>query len=305
MYDEARRLLIDSGWIEQAKIYAKQVQIYKEKLAKDIKIRELEAMKPEKDREYEKILRTGKVVREIEKESKREERFKGIEEKLKKEFEDEKFQNYITETVGNTEKIVRDYELEIKKGNFEAEPPYQRVLDIYTEIRQKLIDKRWMDQVDIYTNQIRIYNSRLEQDKKLRAVEAQKREKEKAYLDSLKIQKKEPMDFEKLKAVDAKYKGGIEEAKFQNLITSSVEEADKMEREYETKKKKAIREKKLLEIEAPYLKIIEIYERLRDLLLQKGWTDQATIYMSQIQVYTEKFERDKILRDIEAHKLQR
>jgi len=71
------------------------------------------------------------------------------------------------------------------------------------------------------------------------------------------------------------------------------------------KKKKAIREKKLLEIEAPYLKIIEIYERLRDMLLQKGWTDQAAIYMSQIQVYTEKFERDKILRDIEAHKLQR
>ena len=305
MYDEARRLLIDRGWIEQAKIYTKQVQIYKEKLAKDIKIRELEAMKAEKDREYVDIMRTGKVVRELEKDSQREERFRSIEAKLKKEFEDEKFQNFITETVGNTEKMVRNYELEIKKGNFEAEPPYQRVLDIYTEIRQKLIDKGWMDQVDIYTNQIRIYNSRLEQDKKLRAVEAQKREKEKAYLDSLKIQKKEAVDVEKLKAVDAKYKGGIEEAKFQNLITSSVEEADKIEREYETKKKKAIREKKLLEIEAPYLKIIEIYERLRDMLLQKGWTDQATIYMSQIQVYTEKFERDKILRDIEAHKLQR
>ena len=78
-----------------------------------------------------------------------------------------------------------------------------------------------------------------------------------------------------------------------------------MDREYETKKKKAFRENKLLEIEAPYLKFIEIYERLRDMLLQKGWTDQATIYTSQIQVYTEKFERDKILRDIEAHKLQR
>ncbi len=306
MYEEARKLLIERGWVDQAKIYANQIQIYKEKLTKDIKIRELEATKAKKDREYQDIMRTGKVTRELEEDSKREERFKSIEAKLKKGFEDEKFQNFITETVGNTEKMVRNYELEIKKGNFKVDPPYQKVIDIYTEIRQKLIEREWMDQVDIYTNQIRIYNSKLENDNKLRAVEAQKKEKEKAYIDSLKLKAD---DAEKLKDLDekilSKYKGEIEEAKFQNLITSLVEEADKMERDYEAKKKKAIREKKLLELEAPYLKIIEIYEKLREMLLQKGWKDQAMIYVSQIQVYTEKYERDKILRDIEAHKLQR
>ena len=306
MYEEVRRLLIERGWVDQAKIYANQIKIYTEKLANDIKIRELEAMKAEKDREYKDLMRTGKVVRELEKDSKREERFKSIEAKLQKEFEDEKFQKFITETVGNTEKLVRNYELEIKKGNFDANPPYQRVIDIYTEIRQKLIEKEWMDQVDIYTNQIRIYNSKLENDKKLRAVEVQKKEKEKAYLDSLKLKAD---DGERIKDLDerilSKYTSEIEEAKFQNLITSLVEEADKMERDYDTKKKKAIKEKNLLELEAPYIKIIEIYEKVREMLLQKGWMDQAMIYASQIQVYTEKYERDKILRDIEAHKLQK
>ncbi len=302
IYDEARRLLLERGWIDQAKIYAKQVQIYKEKLSNDIKLREIEAMKAQKDMEFQEALKAEKVVRTIETDS---ERLKSIEDKLKKDIEEEKFQNFISETVGNTEKMVRDYELEIKKGNFDAEPPYQRVIDIYTEIRQKLIDRGWIDQVDIYTNQIRIYNSKLEQDKKLRAVEAQKREKEKVYLDSLKAQKKEAVDAEKIKVVEEKYKGELEEAKFQNYITSLIEQADKMERDYESKKKRAIKEKTLLELESPFSKILEIYEKIQDMLLQKGWRDQATIYMSQLQVYSEKNGRDRILREIEAHKLQR
>ncbi|MFX1339229.1 MAG: hypothetical protein ACFFDK_11520 [Promethearchaeota archaeon] len=306
MYEEVRRLLAERGWIEQAKIYANQVQIYKEKLEKDIKIRELEAMKAEKDKEFEDLMRTGKVARELKEDSQREERLKAIEAKLKKDFEVEKFQNFITETVANTEKMVRNYELEIKKGNFQETCPYQQVIEIYTEIRQKLIDRGWMDQVDIYTSQIKIYQEKLEQDQKLRAVEAQKKQKEAEYLQTMKLQQK---DDEKLKALDekilSKYQSEIEDAKFQNLVTSLVEEADKMERDYESKKKRAIKEKKLLELEAPYSKIIEIYERLRDMLLEKGWKDQASIYVSQIQVYTEKYERDKILRDIEAHKLQK
>ena len=302
IYNEIYTLLLERGWVDQAKIYTNQISIYKEKLEQDIKLRELEAMKAQKEEEFKVLMKTDKGLKTKEIGT---ERLKSAEEKLKKEFEDEKFQTLITETVDTAEKMVRDYELEIKKGNFEAEPPYQRVIDMYTEIRQNLIDRGWADQVDIYTNQIRIYNSKLEQDKKLRIVEAQKREKDKAYLESLKVQKEEPIDEEKKIAMDEKYKDELQEAKFQNLITSLAEEADKIERDYESKKKKAIKEKNLLELETPYPKILEIYEKIKDLLLKKGWSDQARIYMSQIQVYTEKSERDKILREIEAHKLQR
>jgi hypothetical protein len=234
------------------------------------------------------------------------ERLKSAEQKLKKDFEDEKFQNFITESVDSAERMVRDYELEIKKDPdslSKLEPPYEKVIEMYTEIRQNLIDRGWMDQIDIYTNQIRIYTSKLEQDGKLRALEAQKREKDKAYIESLKVQKEEPIDEKKKIAMEEKYKDELQETKFQNLITSLAEEADKIERDYETKKKKAIKEKNLLEVETPYPKILEIYEKIRDMLLQKGWSDQARVYLNQIQVYTEKSERDKILREIEAHKL--
>ena len=302
IYNEIYNLLLERGWVDQAKIYTNQISIYKEKLEQDIKLRELEAMKAQKEKDFEVLMKSDKATRTMEIGT---ERLKSAEEKLKREFEDEKFQNFITESVDTAEKMVRDYELEIKKGNFEVEPPYQRVIDIYTDIRQNLIERQWLDQVDIYTNQIRIYTSKLEQDKKLRGVEAQKREKDKAYLESLKVQKEEPINEEKKIAMEEKYKDELQETKFQNLITSLAEEADKIERDYETKKKRAIKEKNLLEIETPYPKILEIYEKIRDMLLQKGWSDQARVYLSQIQVYTEKFERDKILREIEAHKLQR
>ncbi|TFG30594.1 MAG: hypothetical protein EU532_00465 [Promethearchaeota archaeon] len=304
IYNDAYNLLVERGWVDQAKIYANQISIYKDKLEKDIKLREIEAMKAQRDKEFESLMKSDKGTRTIETGT---EKLKFMEEKLKKDIEDENFQNFIVKTVADAEKLVRDYELEIKKGNFQETCPYQQVIDTYTKIRQNLIDRGWMDQLDIYTNQIRIYNSKLEQDKKLREIEAQKKEKDKAYLDSLKISQQDKGDDEKLKALDtkilSKYKEEIEEVKFQNIITSLVEEADKMDRDYDSKKKRAIKEKNLLDLESPYLKIIEIYEKIRDMLLQKGWQKQAAIYSSQIQVYQEKFERDKILREIEAHKL--
>lgn len=301
-YSEINKLLKDRGWVEQAKNIESTINIYKEKLEQDIKLREIEVMKAKKEEEFEESMKAEKFTRIKESGI---ERLKSIEEKLKKEHEDEKFQIFITETVDNAEKLVRTYELEIKKGNFDVEPPYQKVIDIYTEIRQSLIEKQWLDQVDIYTNQIRIYELKLEQDQKLRVVEAQKREKEKLFQESLKIQKPKIIDEKKIKEIEEKYKIELEDAKFQNDITSLVEEADKMERDYDSKKKKAIKDKNLLELETPYPKILEIYEKIKDKLLKKGWTDQAKIYTNQIQVYTEKYERDKILRDIEAHKLQK
>jgi hypothetical protein len=41
------------------------------------------------------------------------------------------------------------------------------------------------------------------------------------------------------------------------------------------------------------------------MLLEKGWNKEVEIHQKNISVYREKYERDKILRDIEAHKLHK
>jgi hypothetical protein len=298
IYSDIRKRLVDYGWVKELELYDSQIKLCRQKLEQDKRLRQIELEKKEKEKVF---LETQKIQKQEEIDIKK---LKAVEEKFRQEFEDGKFQEKVTEIVGDAEKIVRQYELEIKKGNFDLEPPYEKVIEIYTDIRNQLSERNWIDQLEIYNNQIRIYQQKLEQDKKLRSVEAQKREKEKAFIDSQKVQKEDVSSTKKHEEkIEEKYQEGIEEAKFQNQVTALIDEADSLEREYESNKKKAIREKKLLELQSPFPRIIEIYEKLREMLLKKGWVDQAEIYKSQIQIYYEKFERDKILREIEAHKL--
>ena len=87
-------------------------------------------------------------------------------------------------------------------------------------------------------------------------------------------------------------------------IDTLVDKAEKMARDYELALKKALKEGRLIE-ESPYRKIIEIYKRIVDNFISKGWKDQALIYADQIKFYQDKWERDKKLRKLEYQKIQR
>jgi len=106
------------------------------------------------------------------------EKLKAVEEKYKRDFEDEKFQEEINKRVTEAENMVRNYELEIKKGNFDLEPPYENVLNIYRTIRKELLERNWIDQANVYLNQIKLVEEKIQQDTKLREIEAKKIEKE-------------------------------------------------------------------------------------------------------------------------------
>ncbi|TFG02352.1 MAG: hypothetical protein EU542_05215 [Promethearchaeota archaeon] len=304
IYEEIISLLLEHGWDKQAAIYRSQVNICEEKLSQDMKIREIEALKAQKNKEFEDSLKNNKE-KTID-----EEKVKKIEEQYLKEAEDKRFQNSIAEKVAEAEKMAREYEIKRKKAIkhqkiHELEPSYSKVIEIYNEIREKLIERDWISQLEPYLQQIKIYENKLEQDKKLRKLEEEKKQKENEYLENLKLRKLDPIDINKLKAVEEKHARDIEDKNFELQITSLIEEADKLEREYESEKKKAIKEKRLLDLGTPYPKIIQIYEELKKMVQSKGWTNQISTYESQIKFYREKYERDEILRQIEAHKLNK
>ncbi len=294
IYEDIRKQFLERNWIEQANIYLNQIKLVKDKQVSDQKLRELEAQKIEKDKEYQEAIKVRKE-KKID-----ESKMKAVEDKLMRDLEDEKFQDQITERVTKAENLIREYEIQIKKGNFESQPPYLNVLGIYREIRKELLEHNWNEQANIYLNQIKLVQEKITQDEKLRKIEVQKREKEKEYQDSLKLREKRKIDEGKMKAVEDKLMRDMEDEQFQDQITERVTRAENQIREYEIQIKKGN-----FESEPPYLKVIEVYEDIKKQLLERNWNEQANIYSNQIKLLREKQTHDERLREIETQKKQK
>ena len=72
------------------------------------------------------------------------------------------------------EREAREYELAIKRGKFEKECPYPKIIEIYKNIREKVYAKGWVEEAKLYTDQIIRYQEKLKKDKNLRELEAEK-----------------------------------------------------------------------------------------------------------------------------------
>ncbi|MHA1293527.1 MAG: hypothetical protein ACTSQJ_12790, partial [Promethearchaeota archaeon] len=298
-YEKAVNLFSEINWVNDVqKINAIISKLRKEK---EIFEKEIEKDKEKKLEEFRKKVEHEALLREKKEEQKRQEeiaRLEKIKEYEIKKIEEETFKKSITEMVDRAEKLEREYTASIKKGKFEIECPYEEIIDIYTEIRKKLLEKEWKEQAFIYANQIKIYKEKLERDKKLREIEAQKALKEKEYEELLKSKRVQAgSEVERLKILEEQSKIAEEEEKFLNKIEEMENKAEKMAREYEIAIKKGKFEK-----ECPYLEIIKIYKEIRQLLLDRNKKDMAGLYLNQINVYKGKLERDKKLREIEAQK---
>ncbi|TFF94929.1 MAG: hypothetical protein EU543_00040 [Promethearchaeota archaeon] len=296
IYENIYKKLLEKGWKRQAQIYSKQINLYQEKLEKDRKLRKIEAEKKQKQEQIEELYKV---------EIKQEERKYEGRERLKKEREEKGFEEEISNLTQNAERLVREYELNLKKqlkeGNFPEENPYSEVIDIYKSVYKKLMKKGWKTQAEIYSKQIKLYNEKLEKDKKLREIEDEKIKKqaqmEELYKAGIKQEGTETEGRERLQREK-------EEKEFQEEISRMIEKAEKMSREYESKRKQMLKDGKFPE-ENPYYEIIEIYDNVRKALHEKGWENQAEIYKNQIKIYQDKLEKDKKLRTIEESKVKK
>ena len=206
---------------------------------------------------------------------------------------EKEFKQRITDMGGEADKMVREYGVEIKRDNFEAEPPYEKALEIYRNMHQMLQDRGWGDQVRIASNQITHLKQKIEQDKTLREVEQEKIRKHQEYLDSLKFTKKEVdmSEYERKKK---------EEEEFQNQINKIMNETDRMAREYDIEFRK-----RGIEVPCPYQEILKKYRNIKEMLKEKGWEGQIEIINKQLKFYREKLEKDEKLREIETQKIEK
>ena len=288
IYEEVRDKLKDYGWNDQIPIYTNQIKVMRQKLEKDKKLREIEAQKMEKDKLYQESLKIKKA------EGATIDKARIYEEKRK---EDELFQRQIDEMINEAEKKVRRYEYDIRKGDFEKKCPYPEVIETYEEVKKLLIKKNWKKESIIYTNQIKLYQEKLVKDKKLREIETQKRERDRAYKESFKVKRVEVADIDKARAIEEKQK---EDEAFQTKIDEMVTKVDISIREYQ----RAIREGNF-DLTPPYNSAIKTYEEVRDILKNYGWKDQVVLYTNQIKFMRQKLDTDKKLREIEKSKVQK
>jgi len=215
----------------------------------------------------------------------------------------EKFENDILEIINRTEKMARDYELAIKKGEFEKECPYPKIIKMYEDIGYKLNEHRWNEQAVIFNSQIKFYNKKLEKDKKLREIEAQKVQKKKKFEELHKIK-----EIDTVRAVIDSLDKEQEILNFEEKKKEKIEEseeifnmigiAERLAREYE----QGIKRGSILRLECPYEKIIEIYKKAKKRFESIGWKEESSKLIESIWYYNEKLEKDKVLREIEEKK---
>ncbi|MHA1991998.1 MAG: hypothetical protein ACW98A_13590 [Candidatus Hodarchaeales archaeon] len=295
IYRNIREKVFARGWKEQAEVYASQIKIYQEKLEKHVNLLEIEFKKTERQKEIEDMHKVGKEISLDNEKLRTIEQTKG---------EEEAFERYITDNIDNAEKLVREFETNMRKAMRKGEildtTPYSQVIDIYKEIREKVYARGWKDQAAVYANQIKIYQEKLEKHVNLLEVEAKKEERQKDIDDMLKVGEEIEVDKKSSKSLKKKK----EEKEFQNYITELVDKAAKLEREYDSALKKAIKKGEIID-NTPYPEIIEIFKQIKNELTKKGWADQVQIYLNQIKIYEEKFEKSKKLHQVEAKKAKR
>ena len=303
LYKRIKELLIDKGWSNEAAIYDDTIDIYIQKFEQDKKVREIEAEKITKQKQAEELLKVKEseettVLEEIEQQK--------LDQLHKIEIETGKIRAEITEMTDRADRLAREYEVALRKGKFELKCPYPEIIEMYRIVRQKSLERGWETEATIHLSQIQAYTEKLEKDRNLRKIEAEKAIKQKQAEDILKIQTKEKkpaIDEEKLKIIEEQKILG-KEVEFEKMTNELVKKAEEMARTYDLNMKKAVRRGELAE-NPPFEEIIKIYERAKQMAVAKGRNEEAMAYTTHINYYSQQWEKDIKLREIEYQKIQR
>ncbi|MFX1477845.1 MAG: hypothetical protein ACFFCI_06910, partial [Promethearchaeota archaeon] len=292
IYKDIREKVFARGWRDQAEVYASQIKIYQEKQFQNENLLKVEAEKDERKKNLEEMQKSGKII-EVDKQKL---------DMIEKKKDDRAFQKEITNMVDRAEKLEREYDSAmkkaIKKGEVIEQTPYPEIIKIYSQIRDRLVEKEWLDQVQIYTDQIKIYEEKLEKSKKLLQIEAEKAKKQMAIEEMHKMGKKETkaLQIQKFQEMEDEIK---EEDRLLDKAMALIDEAENLVKDY----KFSIKDDVLL-YESPYDKVIAKYKEAQENFKKIGWNDEANRLINTIKFYREEKERYDKLREIEQKKLE-
>ena len=282
IYKNLRKKVYARGWRDEAELYANQITLYHEKFQKDERLRELEGQKAEKQKEFEESLKASTEIKPL--------KLQEIQALKSKNNETDEILTQALNLIDEAEKLVRSYEVNLKKDILSFKSPYEEVIDMYTKARKVLQKIGWNEEAQKLNNTIGFYESKKLKDDNLRAFELQKAEESK--ITPVLIPKDDhliqEMRIEELKKLRES------KSKESEKILNTISQAEKMAKDYENTKKKGI-----LKVESPYKEIIQIYKNAKIGFEKIGWVEQANQLINSINYYQEKLEEVKRLRVLE------
>jgi len=308
IYTQARTLASQKGWTEEASVYSTHIKKYKDLYNKELNIRDIEAKKIEKDKEFEKShqVRAKDELPEL-----KIQKLKSLEQDRIQQEQELAFREQIDSMVNSAEKMAREYDIAFKKaikqGNLDIQSKYPEILEIYTQARTLASQKGWTKEAGVYSTQIKKYTDLYDKELNVREIEEIKLQKEKEFEDMYKIHPKNGLSelgLQRVKSLEQDRIQQEQELAFREQIDSMVNLAEKMARDYDIAFKKAIKQGNL-DIQSKYPEILEIYTQARTLASQKGWTEEASVYSTQIKKYTDLYDKESNVREIEAKKIEK
>jgi len=220
-----------------------------------------------------------------------------IEELTKQEQEEEIFEQEIDKIIDDAERETREYELVIKKGQFDKTCPFLKIAEIYQNLRKKVYARGWKEEAEIYAKQIRLYQEKFQKDERLRKLEIQKAKKQQEFEESLKAPTEiKPLRLEELDALSSKNR---ENDEIMTKALNLIDEAEKAVRNYEVSLKRDI-----LSYESPYEDVINTYVTASKMLQKIGWNEEAQKLNNTINFYENKKLKDENLRAFELQKIE-
>ena len=229
------------------------------------------------------------------------------EEKLK----EEKLQHYIIAKEKEEEISTQAYDLIGRAAELANINQFDQALQLYEEGAKLFKELNWTYEVQKIQETIeQLENKKLVIEKQLKTqkdIIEEQVEPQMGQVETIEQQVREQEEQEKLAKMERIR--GIEFQKMENeflkaQIDNLATEASRMAREYELAMQKAIKKGDLIE-ECIYPKVIEIYRKVKDLLIDKGWNNEAAIYDDTINIYIQKLGQDKKIRLIEEEKIKK
>ncbi len=174
IYKSIINKMLEKGWISQLEYYSKEIEIYKKRLEKDRKLREIENQKTTKNKEFEQSYKIKELdsVEAVLESLDTEMRILTFEEK--KQEKNKKFE-IILNKIDKAEKLAKDYKKNIINGKiFQFDCPYEKIIEIYESAKDELNKIGWKDASIKMLDSISFYKNQLEKDKELREYEKKK-----------------------------------------------------------------------------------------------------------------------------------
>nr|WP_162306634.1 hypothetical protein [Candidatus Prometheoarchaeum syntrophicum]QEE15784.1 Tetratricopeptide repeat protein [Candidatus Prometheoarchaeum syntrophicum] len=306
LYKTGTIKLREAGLIEQADRLDEGRKTYERKIIEDLKHREREFQRIEKARldeeEIERKAEEAQRIKELKEQELREKRQKELEVISQKE-------SRLKDVLGDISKIedvVSEYAKGVSLGNIlSLECPYPKAVELYNIGTNKLREIGLIEQADRLDEGRKTYEQKIIEDKDLRDLENQK--KERARLEKEEFEKKtyEAQRLKELKEQELREKRQKElevisqkESRLKDVL-GDISKIEDVVNEYS----KEVSLGKILSLECPYPKAVELYNIGTNKLREIGLIEQADRLDEGRKIYEKKIIEDKRLRDLEKQRL--